>query len=140
MIRVGPVHAGTPSFSGVSWRRRSRLRTVVLLAITVAGLIVFAATVWAVAASRILVHRTGDVVWGVVFAAACVAVRACSSWRRARGRLGSLAARTEFLYAVPDAERIWHEPRPWSGARRSTGWPHLVRAGARDLVGRCYAP
>jgi len=63
------VPLATASVSGFDWRRRAETRTVLLVAVGVAGIVATAVTAWAVANSPILVGRSGDVIWRGLFVA-----------------------------------------------------------------------
>ena len=89
----------TASVSGLDFRRRAETRTVVLVAVGVAGIVATAVTVWAVARSPILADPKSVSVWRGLIVALYVVVGLYTWWRRPDSRLGPLLVGNGFLYA-----------------------------------------
>lgn len=90
----------TASVGGVKWTRRGQPRVFVAVAVTVAGAVATALTVWGVARSPILATPVVTAVWRGAFVGSYVAVGAYTWWRRRDSRLGPLVAGVGFLYSV----------------------------------------
>src|SRR3954447_16233756 len=88
------------SFSAISWSRGGDVRTLMLGAVAVAGVVATTLTLWAVARSPVLVDAKSVAIWRALVVASYVAVGLYAWWRRPDGRFGPLLVGNGFLYAA----------------------------------------
>ena len=88
------------SVSRPDWRTHAETRTLVVVAVGLAGIVATALTVWAVARSPTLVAPDSVSVWRGLIVALYVVVGLYTWWRRPDNRLGPLLVGNGFLYAA----------------------------------------